>query len=561
MRFDQQKSARSRSALFGAIFCVLSASGSGLFAFGQGQATVPVPPAPAPAPVTRPMTPTAGTGQEPQPGTSTMRISSDDAVKMALENNLGVRAEHLAPQIQTYGVAQARAAFAPSVFSQTTSRSSATPPTDFLSGNALTLTNESVRTNAGVQQFLPFGGGRYSLTWDGSKVTTSDPSSRFNPRLDSGLTGGFTQPLLRNFTIDANRQALLISQSRQQVADIDLRQTLTQTTRAVRNAYYDLVNAIAGLQVSQQSLDLARESLRSNIRRVEVGTMAPIETVQAQAEVAANEEAVIVSEGQIRSAEDRLRTLVMNPSQPDFWTTRLEPSDQPTLTAQPIDVEAAVANALSNRTDIARAKKEMDQTDINLKYYRNQRLPAVDVSASYNTVGTAGTLRDVKVDPETGQAIATDLAARSFAEALRDVIGNDFRTWSLQLNVSYPIGRSVAEAAVAQGRLQREQQTTSLRDLELQVVASVREAGRQVSTSLKRVESTKKARELAEQTLQAEEKRLAVGLSDTFRVLQAQRDLARQRVNELNAIISYNRALVNFEAVQTVPLNGGGAGN
>jgi outer membrane protein len=200
----------------------------------------------------------------------------------------------------------------------------------------------------------------------------------------------------------------------------------------------------------------------------------------------------------------------------------------------------------------------MDQTDISLRYYRNQKLPAVDLSTSYNVVGTAGTLRDVKVDPITGQTIASDLGARSFSEALRDVLGNDFKTWSVQVNVSYPLGRSVADAAVAQGRLQREQQTTSLRELELQVVASVREAGRQVTTSLKRVESTKKARELAEQTLQAEEKRLAVGLSDTFRVLQAQRDLARQRVNELNAIISYNRSLVNFEAVQTVPLGGGG---
>ena len=134
------------------------------------------------------------------------------------------------------------------------------------------------------------------------------------------------------------------------------------------------------------------------------------------------------------------------------------------------------------------------------------------------------------------------------------MFGNQFRTWSVQLNVSYPLGRSVADAAVAQGKLQHDQRTTGLQDLETQVVASVREAGRQVSTSLKRVESTKKARELAEQSLQAEEKRLAVGLSDTFRVLQAQRDLARQRVNELNAIISYNRALVDFEAVQTVPL-------
>ena len=555
MRFDQQKSACSRLVFVGTLVGALSASGSGVFAFGQGQgAQAPAPPVAAPAPAT----PATGAGQDRQQGTSTLTISSDEAVKMALENNLGVRAEQLAPQIQTYAVAQARAAFGPSIFAQTTSRSSTTPPTDFLSGTAATLTNDSLRTNAGLQQLIPWGGGRYSVAWDGARATTSDASSRFNPRLDSGLTGGITQPLLRNFTIDANRQALLQSQNRQQVADLELRQTLTQTTRAVRSAYFDLVNAIAGLQVAQQSLDLARESLRSNIRRVEVGTMAPIETVQAQAEVAANEESVIVSEGQIRTAEDRLRTLVMNPSQPDFWTTRLEPSDQPTLTAQPIDIEGAVANALANRTDLARARKDIEQTDIGLRYNRNQKLPSVDLSANYNVVGTAGIQRSVTIDPITQVPIASDLAGRSFAEALRDVLGNDFKTWSVQLNVSYPLGRSVAEAAVAQGRLQREQQTTGLRDLETQVVASVREAGRQVNTSLKRVESTKKARELAEQTLQAEEKRLAVGLSDTFRVLQAQRDLARQRVNELNAIISYNRALVNFEAVQTVPLNGGG---
>jgi outer membrane protein TolC len=558
MRFDQQKSAYSRLVVLGMMLWVVSASGGRVFAFGQGQGAQPIPPVAAPRQATPPPAVPAGAGQEAQQGTTLLKISTDEAVKMALENNLGVRAEQLDPQIQTYGVAQARAVFGPSVFSQTTTRSSTTPPTDFLSGTSSTLTNDSLRTNAGVQQFLPWGGGRYNLIWDGSKVTTSDASSRFNPQLGSGLTGGFTQPLLRNFTMDVNRQNLLLSQSRQQVADIQLRQTLTQTTRLVRNAYFDLVNAIAGLGVAQQSLDLARESLKSNQRRVEVGTMAPIETVQAQAEVAANEESVIVAEGQIRSAEDRLRTLVMNPSQPDYWTTRLEPTDQPTLTSQPIDVETAVTNALANRTDIAAAKKNMDQTDINLRYYRNQRLPALDVTASYNVVGAAGTLRDVKVDPATGQTIASDLGARSFTEALRDVLGNDFKTWSVQFNVSYPIGRSVADAAVAQGRLQREQQTTALRDLELQVVASVREAGRQVSTSLKRVESTKKARELAEQTLQAEEKRLAVGLSDTFRVLQAQRDLARQRVNELNAVISYNRALVNFEAVQTVPLNGGG---
>jgi len=555
MRLDQKKWAGLRAGRVVTLVCLLSASGSGVFAFGQTPPALPAaapqaPPAPSPATTT--ITPAAGTPQDA--GLSTTRISSEDAVKMALENNLGIRAEQLTPQIQNYSVAQARAVFAPSVVSQTTSRSSTTPPGNFLTGTGSALTNDSFSTSAGLQQLLPWGGGRYNLNWDASKLTTSDASSRFNPQLDSGLSGSFTQPLLRNFTIDSARQLVLVNESRQQIADIQLRQTLTQTTRLVRNAYFDLVNAIAGLQVAQQSLDLSRTSLANNRRRVDVGTMAPIDIIQAEAEVAALEESVIVAEGQIRTAEDRLRTLVMNPSQPDFWTTRLEPSEQPTLTPQPVDIDAAVRNALANRTDLAQLHKEIDQTNIGIQFAKNQKLPGVDVTASYDVIGTAGTQRQFALDPITGEPLVTGTSQRAFSDALRDVFGNQFKTWAVQLNVSYPLGRSVAEANEAQGKLQREQQTTVLRDLETQIVASVRDAGRQVTTSLKRVESTRKARELAEQSLQAEEKRLAVGLSDTFRLLQAQRDLARQRTNELNAIIVYNRSLVDFEAVQTVPL-------
>jgi len=554
MRFDQQKLASSRLFRLAAVTLALSASGSRVSAFEQAPIVTIQPPQAQQTPPARPAPVTAGASQEAGPGASTLKISSDDAVKMALENNLGIRAEQLNPQIQTYAVAQARAAYGPNLFSTSTTRSSTTPPGNFLTGVGSTLTNDSLRTNAGLQQLVPWGGGRYQFSWDASKLTTSDASSRYNPQLDSGLSAAFTQPLLRNFSIDSTRQAVLTSQVQQQVADIELRQTMTQATRAVRNAYFDLVNAIAGLQVAQQSLELTRTSLKNNERRVEVGTMAPIDIVQAQAEVAANEESQIVAEGQIRSAEDRLRTLVLNPSQPDFWTTRLEPSEQPTLTPQPIDVDAAIKNALANRTDLARQRKAIDQTDIAVKYYRNQRLPGVDVTAAYDLVGTAGTQRQFALDPSTGVPFVVDQSNRAFSDALHDVFGNQFRTWSVQLNVTYPLGNSVADAAVAQGKLQHEQQTTGLQDLETQIVASVREAARQVSTSLQRVASTKKARELAEKSLEAEEKRLAVGLSDTFRVLQAQRDLARQRVNELNAIIAYNRALVDFEAVQTVPL-------
>jgi outer membrane protein TolC len=134
------------------------------------------------------------------------------------------------------------------------------------------------------------------------------------------------------------------------------------------------------------------------------------------------------------------------------------------------------------------------------------------------------------------------------------VFGNEFRNWSIQLNVSYPIGTSAAEAALAQSRLRRQQAQVSIRELEMEISRQVRDAARQVQTSLKRVEATRKARELAERQLEAEEKRVAVGMSDTFRAVQAQRDLASQRSAELAAIIAYNRALIDFEAVQTVPV-------
>jgi outer membrane protein len=262
---------------------------------------------------------------------------------------------------------------------------------------------------------------------------------------------------------------------------------------------------------------------------------------------------VINAESRIRSVEDQLRALIMNPNQADFWTMRLEPTEQPVMAPTDIDVEAAVSNALKNRTDIAQVRRRMEATDINLAYARDQKMPAVDVSANYNTVGVAGT--QLEFEPGGGfPPTVRSQTQRSFGDALRDVFGNQFKTWSVQVNVSYPIGTSAADANLAATRLQKQQEQTNLRQLEMQIATSVRDAGRQVSTNLKRVEATRNARDFAQKRYDAEQKRMAVGLSTTFQLFQAQRDLARQRQNELAAIIDYNRALVNFRAVQSVPV-------
>lgn len=535
MRFEQQISAFLRPVTVVTLAACLFASGRPVFA--SEQQTV------RQAPATMP-TQAVPTGPQVQ-------VSADEAVRLALENNLGIQAARLSPQAQALALAQTRANYAPTLFSNTRKNSSSNPPSNFLSGSNF-VTNGGFRSNAGIAQQLKWGGGSYQVSLDGGRNTTSDPTDPFNPRLSSNMNVNYTQPLLRNFTIDPTRQQIALAQKQSEIVDVQLQQQITQTSRNVRNAYYDLVGAIGQLEVARASLQLAQQQLKDNQTKVEVGTMAPIDIIEAQAEVSQREEAVIVNEAQIKTLEDSLRTLVMNPLQPDFWTARLVPTEQPQLAARAMDVDAAIRNALANRTDLLQARKQLDQTDITIKFARNQRLPGVNAVVNYGLQGVGGT-RTI-YDDASGFPVASGTAARSFGDALRDVLGNDFKTWSLELQVSYPIGQSAADAGLAQSRVQRQQDVAMLQQLETQVVASVRDAARQVDTSLKRVEATKRAREFAERRYEAEQKRMTVGLSTTFQLFQAQRDLSNQKQAELNAIIAYNRALVNFEAVQTVPI-------
>ena len=137
---------------------------------------------------------------------------------------------------------------------------------------------------------------------------------------------------------------------------------------------------------------------------------------------------------------------------------------------------------------------------------------------------------------------------------LGDVFGNAFPTWTFGVTVGYPLGTSTPEANLARARLQYSQAQTQLRNLELQVATQVREAARPVQTNQKRVDSTRAARELAERRLEAAEKKFAAGIETSFFVFQAQRDLAQARTTEVRAISDYNKSLVDFEAVQEVPL-------
>jgi outer membrane protein len=539
MRLHQQIR-RARIATIAAALISLSVS-----AFGQSE-----------QPRLSSLTRAAAQGLALQPGESLRRISIDEAVNLGLEQNLGIKVQRFDPQIQDTGIAQARSFWAPQFSSTITRNSNQQPVVNIFSGTQPSVTTGQFATGVTLAETFPWGA-NYTANWNNARFTTTDPTNTFNPRVQSNVSLNFTQPLLRNRSIDQIRQAVASSQKFRDLSDIQLNSIIIQTTRGVRNAYWDLTTSINNLKAQQESLTLAQQSLKDNQKRVEIGTMAPIDIVQAQAEVASNEERVIVAEAGIKRAQDNLRALILDPSTPDFWTAVFEPSDAAPFTEQAIDIDAAVRNALDKRTDLRSAKNTLERSDIDIRFLRNQILPDVSAQVNYGAIGIGGVQLPSR-NPFTGEftGTITTPVERSYGSALGDVFRSSYPQWTFGVQIGYPLGASTAHANLERAKLEYQQSQAQLKNMELQVATQVRESARNVQTNQKRVLSARASRELQEKKLEAEEKKQAAGMSTSFFVFQAQRDLAQARTAEIQAISDYNKSLVDLEAVQLAPING-----
>ena len=231
------------------------------------------------------------------------------------------------------------------------------------------------------------------MAFNNARATTNNVFTNFNPQLGSTSALSYTQPLLRNFKIDGTRQQILVSQKNREISDVQLQQSIALTARNVKNAYWDMMFAVGNLNVQRQSLELAQQSLKDNRARVEIGTMAPIDIVQAEAEVAQREEGVILAEAAISRAEDRLRALVFNPSAPDFWRLRIEPTEQVQFRPDAGGHRRPPSPAaLQKRTDLNQSRKQLEANDVEHPVLqRTRRLPDVNASLTYFAQAIGGT--------------------------------------------------------------------------------------------------------------------------------------------------------------------------
>ena len=506
-------------------------------------------PSPAPAPVREPSPPATNTAASTG---AVLELTLDEAVRRTLENNVDIAVERFNPEASEEQVDELQGFYEPVLTSTVTSNSAARPASNVFAG-AENIDTDTWNYDLGVVQFVPTGGD-LRLDFTNRRTATNSIFESFNPSFNSNFNLSYNQPFLRNFRTDARRNQIKVAKKNREISDVQFKQTVVNTVASVKQSYYDLIYALDNLEAQRKSLALASKLLEENQIRVRVGTMAPLDVVAAESEVAGREEAVIVAEAAVAEAEDALKRAIFNTNEPAVWNTRIVPAERPTAEQVVVDTEGAIRKALANRTDIDTARKRLESAEYNVQYARNQLLPDLNLVANYGTTGIGGTF--FEREGLGGPVIRT--VPGGFGDAISDVFGNEFPTWTLGINFAYPILNRQAGAAEARARIDRDQTAATIRRTEMQITGEVRSAARAVETNYKRVESTRAARVLQERRLDAETKKFAAGMSTNFLVTQSQRDLAIAEVAELRAIADYRKSLVNFERVQAAGGGGGG---
>jgi outer membrane protein TolC len=478
-------------------------------------------------------------------GASLQDLTVDEAVARALERNLDIAVERINPQTYDYSLASLYGTYTP-VLTSTVGRNYIVQlPTSQLVGG-VRVENTTSTGNVGTAWNLPWFGGALAASWNNRKQDSTNLFTTFTPQYNSTIAGTFVQPLLRGFKIDQTRQQLLVMQISRDISEVQLQATIVNTLANVRSAYWDLVAAKQAVDVAQRSVSLAEKLVEDNKVRVEVGALAPIDVYQAQSEAASRRQTLASAEAAARTAELALKRLVVSGTDDPLWAAAINPIDRPDFRQVPVDLMAATRRALEGRTDLVQARKQLDSSDVNVRYLKNQTMPGIDFLASYGLQGIGGT-RYIRAGTG-GEVIA--VIPGGYGDAL-DMIGNtDYPQWTAQVNFSYPLGGSSADANYARAKLQVSQVRAQIRALELQVATEVANAAGLIESDLKRVEAATAARELADKRLEAEQSKFEVGLSTNFFVVQAQRDLFDAQLTELRARLDYQKALVDFERAQ-----------
>ncbi len=469
-------------------------------------------------------------------------IPLNEAVMRALENNLDISISRFTKESRLADIIIEQAKFDPTLSLNGTYTRTVNPlnrPVFGGTGGLLTDIQTFDQRNHQVTVDVTSNlmtGGNVDLNYSPQRTNINANVAQgflFNPAYTGGLALTFTQPLLRNAGVEVNQTFIKVAQNNAKVEEHVFRDRVLAVLATVEQTYWEVVFAIENLKVGQAALKAAEELLASNRAKAKAGVMSVVDVLQAEAAVASRVEQVLVADKAIVDQSDQLRRL-MNPGEELLrQDVRLVPTDQPQTALDPLSAQEAIDIALEHRPEIQQAKRNVETSDLNTKFAKNQILPTLSFQG---TTGLAG--------------LGTD-----YSDSVKRNFGGDYYNYGAGLILSYPLGNRSAWSNLNKRQLEGRNAQAALANVRQQIIVDVREAIRRVQTDFKRIETTRSARIMAEKQLQAEQERLKVGLSTTRFVLDFQRDLATAQGNELRAVVDYNKSLANLARQKSTSLD------
>jgi outer membrane protein len=502
-----------------------------------------------------------------------LSLSVARAVEMALAKNRDILVERINVQQAGFDVTAAEGPYDPTIHFLSYLESVTTPVASFLGGgqNGATHTDSS-HGELTVRKLLR-SGGYFELGGSSFRSNTDNVFTAINPTYQAGLTFSIRQPVARNFKIDENRRRLRVARMRLDQSDAQFRQRVIETIGNVQRGYWDLAYALRSVQVARESVDLANSQMERLRRMVDKGVSAPVELVQVEAELQRRRENVLSALEGVTRAENTLKSLILADASDTEWDRVLVPTDQPAVTPVVLVLDDAVSQAVSNRPELASLRAQKEINDIDVKFYKNQRLPQVDLFAWYGLTGLAGTpssavnpfggsttlltnrvneisrLLGLDVLPEAPTGGVAPRLLGGFGSSLSSLFSNDFKTFRFGVEINWSWGNRTAEANFGRADAEGRKIEAQRQALEQRVEREVRNALQAVQTARQRVDTSRASREAAEVQLQSEQRRSDSGLSTTFFVLTRQNELADARARELRALTDYNSAVVELQRV------------
>lgn len=452
------------------------------------------------------------------------KISLEDAIQRALAKNFLIKVEGFDAAISSARLTEAYGKFDP-VFNGSYTYSESFNP-------ALADATTGIRPAASFSKTdsadLSLGG---LLPWGMTYrlgASINNTRGTFNSYADNydtfaGISG--TQPLLRNFGFGPTLASIRIAQANRSISHWAFRQSVMDTITRVIFAYHDLNFAYANLRSAIRSKELAVNLLEENRKRFRVGSISEFDVTSAESRAASREEFILLAQNRVREAENLLKQLITDDQTPGLLAHRLTIEPPPPAPIVMVDAATDFRTALEKRPDYQQAKLALKRDTVSARLQRNQLLPRVDLVGSYGYNG-----------------YDTDLGV-----SRQQVKDEDYRAYSWGVVVSVPLTFTTERGRYRAAKLQQRQSETEIQRVEQDIVVRVGNAAGQIETAQKRVQATRRARELAQSTLDSEVQRLRAGASTTFFVSQQQEILSNAEVREAGAQSDYAKALAEYD--------------